>query len=129
MKQHPLLYALIGFIVGGLVVSAAGRWLPTQQQGAEQAPARQEALMSDMTNQLKDKKGDDFDSLFISHMIEHHQAAVDMSRLSAANAKHDEIKKLSAEIIAAQEKEIGQMKQWQKDWGYAADAGGHHMHH
>ena len=73
--------------------------------------------------------GDDFDSLFISHMIEHHQAAVDMSRLSAANAKHDEIKRLSAEIIAAQEKEIGQMKQWQSDWGYDKAASAGHAHH
>jgi uncharacterized protein (DUF305 family) len=85
-----------------------------------------EVTMSEMTSSLRDKKGDDFDSLFIAHMIEHHQAAVDMARLSEQNAKHEEIKKLSREIIAAQEKEIQQMRDWQKQWGYSADHKGGH---
>ncbi|HVF48372.1 MAG TPA: DUF305 domain-containing protein [Pyrinomonadaceae bacterium] len=85
--------------------------------------------MSEMTSSLSEKKGDEYDKMFIQHMIEHHQAAVDMSRHSAANAKHDEIKRLSSEIIAAQEKEIAQMKQWQKDWGYDAGTGHGGMKH
>jgi uncharacterized protein (DUF305 family) len=86
--------------------------------------------MSDMTKMLRDKSGDEYDAMFIEHMIEHHQAAVDMARRSATNAKHDEIKKLSAEIIAAQEKEIGQMPDWQKAWGYAGTKGhGGHAGH
>jgi len=67
-----------------------------------------------------------FEIFFISHMIEHHQAAVDMARLSAQNAKHEEIKKLSREIIVAQEKEIAQMKQWQQQWGYSAHGNAGH---
>ena len=125
MKQHPLLYGLIGFILGGLVVSIAVKYLPSQTPKMDHA-AHQETMMSDMTKQLKDKTGDDFDSLFLAHMIDHHQAAVDMSRLSPANAKHEELKKLSADIIAAQEKEIAQMKQWQTEWGYSSE---HKMQH
>jgi len=34
-----------------------------------------------------------------------------MAKLSEQNAKHDEIKNLSRDIIAAQEKEISEMKQ------------------
>jgi uncharacterized protein (DUF305 family) len=84
--------------------------------------------MSEMTTSLKEKKGDEYDALFIAHMIEHHQAAVDMSRLSEQNAKHDEIKQLSREIIAAQEKEIAQMRAWQQQWGYSTAANGHKGH-
>ena len=119
METKPLLYGLIGFFLGGLIVSIAAMNLTKS--------ADQEIPMSEMTSSLRDKKGDDFDSLFIAHMIKHHQAAVEMSKLSAENAKHEEIKQLSRDIIAAQEKEIAQMRQWQQQWGYAGDPhkGGH----
>lgn len=125
MKQNPLLYAVIGAMFGGLAVFAVLHVFAPLESLPKQA-AHQEVMMSEMTSQLKGKKGDDFDALFIAHMIDHHQAAVDMAKLSPTNARHDELKKLSADIIAAQEKEIAQMKQWQKDWGYSAE---HKMHH
>jgi uncharacterized protein (DUF305 family) len=34
-------------------------------------------------------------------------------------AKHPELQALGKAIIEAQNKEIAQMKQWQKDWGYS----------
>lgn len=55
-------------------------------------------------------------------MIAHHQSAVDMAKLSASRAKHDEIKTLSNDIIAAQEKEISEMKMWQTDWNYTSSS-------
>lgn len=110
MQTKPLLYGLIGFFIGGLLVSLAARGFIT--------PSAPEVPMSEMASSLRNKKGDDYDSLFIAYMIEHHQAAVDMARISAENAKHTEIKDLSREIIAAQEKEIAQMRAWQQQWGY-----------
>ncbi|NDC31513.1 MAG: DUF305 domain-containing protein, partial [Bacteroidetes bacterium] len=41
---------------------------------------------------------------------------------------HDEIKQLSKDIITAQEKEIAEMMQWQKDWGYSSNEMMHMMH-
>lgn len=76
--------------------------------------------MDDMTAELKNKTGDEFDQAFIASMIAHHEGAVEMAKLSAKNAKHEEIKTLSNDIIAAQEKEITQMKKWQMDWGYSS---------
>lgn len=67
---------------------------------------------------LEGKTGDDFDKAFIEQMIMHHTSAIDMSKPAAKNAKHAEVKTLAANIISAQTKEIAQMKQWQKDWGY-----------
>lgn len=74
---------------------------------------------------LVNKSGNDFDATFISEMIIHHQGAIDMAKLSATNANHDEIKQLSKEIIFAQEKEISQLRQWQEDWGYITGSNNH----
>jgi uncharacterized protein (DUF305 family) len=48
--------------------------------------------------------------------------------LSDARAKHNEIKQLSQTIISAQQKEISEMKQWQKDWGYSDNGMTHERH-
>jgi uncharacterized protein (DUF305 family) len=63
--------------------------------------------------------GDVFDKLFIAAMIEHHQSAIDMAVSGKTNAYHTELITLTENIVTAQSKEITQMKQWQKDWGYA----------
>jgi uncharacterized protein (DUF305 family) len=78
--------------------------------------------MMNMSDQLVDLTGSAFDKKFLELMIEHHQQAVDMSKYADANASHAEVKDLAIMIISAQEREINQMKQWQKDWGYAATA-------
>lgn len=109
METKPLLYGVIGFILGGLLVSIAATTFDK--------PATD---MSQMTKSLTTKTGDTYDAAFLNDMIEYHQAAVDMAKLSAKNAKHQEIKALSTGIISAQEKEISEMKQWQMDWGYSS---------
>lgn len=107
MDTKSLLIGIISFIAGGLLVSTAAVTIN-----------KPEASMKGMITNLESKTGDDYDASFIRNMIAHHQAAIDMARLSATNAKHDEIKKLSGDIISAQDAEITQMKLWQKQWGY-----------
>lgn len=75
--------------------------------------------MMDMTDQLKGLSDEAFDEKFLTLMIEHHQQAIDMSKYADTNAFHEEIKDIASAVITAQEKEIDQMKQWQKNWGYA----------
>lgn len=120
METKPLLYGLIGFFIGGFIVSVAATTM--------NKPAGNDMSMSQMVDSLKDKKGDDYDKAFIEEMIMHHQGAIDMAKLSADNAKHDAIKKLSNDILSAQSKEIDAMQTWQSEWGYKTTPQSHEAH-
>ena len=122
MQTKPLLYGLIGFFLGGLLVAIAATTFnkPDQETATNTNSLMSSMSMDDMTADLQNKTGDEFDKTFIASMIAHHEGAVEMAKLSAKNAKHEEIKSLSSNIIAAQEKEITEMKQWQMDWGYSS---------
>jgi len=125
MQTKPLLYGLIGFFIGGLLVSVAA----TTFDRPKSKETLSSTSMSDMTSELKDKTGDEYDKAFIANMIAHHEGAVEMAKMSADNAKHDEIKQLSEAIISAQEKEIAEMKQWQTAWGYSSNSSPSHTTH
>ena len=122
MDTKSLLYGIVGFILGGLLVSVAATTFdkPVSKNG--------DMTMNQMTSSLSGKTGDDFDKAFISEMIQHHQGAVDMAKQAVGSAKHAEVKQLSTDIIAAQEKEITQMKKWQQAWGYTSSNSASHSH-
>ena len=121
MNKDTVIGLLLGVIVGvavtfGVVVLKDGN-------ETKQAAVTDHSMMSmaEMSEQLENLSGNDFDKAFIEMMIAHHQGAIDMAELSPDRAKHDEIEKLSEDIILAQQKEIADMKQWQEDWGYSND--------
>lgn len=58
----------------------------------------------------------EFDLRFINAMIPHHEGAVVMAKDALTKAQHPELKQLANEIIASQQAEIDQMKQWRKTW-------------
>ena len=57
-----------------------------------------------------------YDLRFIDAMTPHHQGAVEMAKEAQQKSQRPETKKLASEIINAQNKEIGQLKQWRKAW-------------
>lgn len=142
MKKESIMVGVIGLLIGVIVTGfAAGQAVNNNNTGmmrmmgmdtnnSQQETATSHATMSmaDMTEQLKNKTGDDFDKAFVEMMISHHEGAVEMAELIPTRAKHDEVKTLGTAIIAAQTKEIADMKQWQKDWGYSADESMQMMH-
>lgn len=65
---------------------------------------------------LHDARDRSFDILFLEQMIDHHQAAVDMSKLVSDRAGHSALKDLAKTIIEDQSREIQQMKDWKKTW-------------
>lgn len=75
--------------------------------------------MNDMSAMLEGKTGDDFDKAFLEGMIPHHEGAIEMATAALRDAKHAEIRDMANAIITAQQREIDQMKQWMRSWGYA----------
>ena len=59
----------------------------------------------------------DADKDFVSKMIPHHAGAIDMAKTELQYGKDPELRALAQGIVAAQEKEIGQMKEWQAQHG------------
>jgi len=132
MQTKPLLYGLIGFFIGGFIVAVAATTFdkPDSKETVSNNTSSMSSMsMDDMAADLRNKTADEYDKAFIAQMIVHHEGAVAMAKLSAHNAKHDEIKQLSQAIIAAQQKEIAEMKQWQRDWGYTGSMQMDHMQH
>lgn len=139
MSKENLMFGVIGLLLGVVVAGfAAGQAVNNNNTGmmrmmgmhTSQPTATSHSTMSmaDMTSQLQNKTGDDFDKAFVEMMIAHHEGAVDMAELIPARAKHAELKTLGEAIIAAQTKEISDMKQWQKDWGYQPNESMQMMH-
>ena len=59
---------------------------------------------------------DQFDLRFINAMLPHHEGAVTMAKEVLEKSDRPEIKEMAQEIIASQQQEIAQMKQWRKAW-------------
>lgn len=57
-----------------------------------------------------------YDLRFIDAMVPHHESAISMAQEALSKAEHAELKTLANEIIAAQTREIDQMKQWRAAW-------------
>lgn len=57
-----------------------------------------------------------YDLQFIDTMSSHHQGAVEMAKMVDGKTQNPDIKKFAAQIIADQEKEIAQMKDWREKW-------------
>lgn len=152
MKKESITYGIIGLLVGILITGFTAGYatnhgssgmmramgfndekvhtLSSQMHGNDENASM---TMSGMVSGLQGKTGDDFDKAFVSEMIDHHQGAIDMAKLAEKNAKHDEVKSLAKDIIAAQTSEITKMKSWELEWGYvnsssSSDDMNHMMH-
>ncbi len=122
MNSQKIIYGILGLVVGVVLtaffMSNKNNSMQSKTQMTHEKNNGMEMSMQDMTDSLKGKTGDEFDKAFISGMIEHHEGAIAMAKDAQINGKHEEIKSLANEIIKAQDKEISQMKEWQKSWGY-----------
>jgi uncharacterized protein (DUF305 family) len=65
---------------------------------------------------LDKASGKAFDSMFMSQMIAHHEAAVMMGAIELAHGQKADVRDMAAKIIKDQTDEIGQMHKWLKAW-------------
>lgn len=96
--DNKILFA-IGGVIGGLILGAtfAGGVFPEVRNGN----------IGVMGN---------IDRHFIEQMIPHHDGAIAMATLALKEAVRPEIKTLAEAVIRDQNREIGDMRGWYKDW-------------
>jgi uncharacterized protein (DUF305 family) len=107
-------------------------------QSGSMDPAEMQKMMADMmpkpddTASTKDFKEADMrmmhnmhvpftgdpDVDFRTHMIPHHQGAVEMAKVALKHAKDPATRKMAQNIVKAQEKEVGEMQAWLKKHGH-----------
>ena len=61
--------------------------------------------------ELRASRGTQFDQLWLSMMIEHHQGAIDMAQQVEASSTNPQVQELANQIIAAQQEEIATMQE------------------
>ncbi len=99
-KKSLLIGGIIGLVVGHLISVIAFGGFGTLHNGRM------------ANNQMMGN----IDQHFIEQMIPHHESAVDMAQMALEKAKRPEIKTLATNIIKDQNKEIGDMTTWYKNW-------------
>ncbi len=66
--------------------------------------------------ELRRAENDAFDCLFTERMIDHHEGAVVMSEYVLDEGESERIAELAADIIDAQQTEIGLLEDWREEW-------------
>ena len=95
---------------GSAQTADASSGAEAEQSGATKAyQAAIEKMHEPMAEAIK---ADDPDVAFVRGMIPHHQSAIDMAKVVQEYGDDDQTKRWAAEIIAAQEREIAEMKEW-----------------
>jgi len=70
------------------------------------------ASMRTMMKNMNSKPTGNPDKDFVLMMIPHHQGAIDMAKVELQYGTDPELRQMATDIVAAQEREIAQMKDW-----------------
>lgn len=116
MMQHGMMQE--GMMQHGMAsVQPAPAQPADQQVAAADSPAvaaykaANDAMMKAMMVALTG----DADRDFALQMIPHHQGAIAMARIELQHGSDPQLRKMAEDIIAAQEKEIGELNSWLAD--------------
>ena len=99
-----------------LLVALAPAATPQHQHGApartsDPASTREfQAANARMHKDMNIRFTGDADRDFAAGMIPHHQGAIDMARTQLRHGKDPELRRLAEDILAAQEREIAQLR-------------------
>ncbi len=100
-----------------LAAAAVAMLLTATAVAQQPASPADRAMMSGMETMNQAMKAapmtGDADHDFVAMMIPHHQGAIEMARVELQSGKDPAMRRLARGIVAAQEKEIEEMKGWQ----------------
>lgn len=126
MKKLLLITFTAIFAIGFTACQSSETAESNINQTNSAAEANQSAVTEDLMS-MKNRKGTKkesspdaanapYDLQLLDTMIEHHQDAVNMAKPIVEKTDNAELKTFAAKIIADQNKEITQMKNWRKKW-------------
>lgn len=117
MLRRSILFLATGVMINSLAFSAS-----TMAMNMDKSDHKVMMMQKDMKSMnekmMKDLGPKDamYDKRFMELMIVHHEGGVMMAKDALKKSDRPEIKEMAQNIIDSQEKEIKQMKDWEKSW-------------
>ena len=90
------------------MLASWGKPAPTDM-GMNHSGGMSGMMTAEQMADLASKSGQEFDTMWLTMMIDHHNGAIEMARTELADGQNGEAKTLATNIIAAQEAEIATM--------------------
>jgi uncharacterized protein (DUF305 family) len=114
MRRSLLVVAFVALLLSGGSVLAEDMKGMSMTMKPAMTPADKAfaASMKTMMTSMNVKPTGNPDKDFALMMIPHHQGAIDMAKVELQYGADPELRQLATDIVAAQEKEIAQMKAW-----------------
>jgi len=91
-------------------LSAWGEPVPEDMSGMDMSTPMPGMMSSDEMDELMKATAADFDQMFLTMMVEHHNGAIEMAKTEQAEGEYSDAVALAQEIEAAQTEEIAMMQ-------------------
>lgn len=120
--------------VGALLLFVSPPQVRAQNKSHVDAPRSQQSPMQGMmqdVRQLRGLHGADLERTYLTQMLDHHQSAIDMSRMALPKTQNPGLRREEHRIISDQRQEITQMQMAslsgpQFDRAFVKEMSGHH---